>query len=145
MDRRTWFPYLCISLLVIFILGTAIYWVAYFFVGGTQVTSEIWYTRFEDAFPAADAWAVVLSILAVVFLLRRDAANAPFFLAASGAAILFLALMDITFDLENGLYALVGTNAAMQTELGINVFTVLTGVLALYCGWNLRRPLRPGG
>lgn len=139
------FPLLCITFLVIFVLGTAIYWVSYFFVPGSQVTNEVWYTRFENAFPAADAWASLVSVLAVVLLLRRDAVKAPFFLAASGASILFLALMDITFDLENNLYALVATNAAMQTELGINVFTVIAGVLALYCGWGMLRQLRAGG
>ena len=145
MDRGTALRYVLVALLVVFALGVAVYWALYFFVGGTQVMDEIWYTKFEDAFPAADTWASLLCLVAAYFLLRRNDRMAPFFLAASGASVLYLALMDITFDLENNLYALVATNGNMQTELLINIFSVVLGVLALVYGLMLVRKRPSGG
>ncbi len=145
MDRGTAFRYLLVALLVVFALGVVVYWALYFLVGGTQVTNEIWYTKFEDAFPVADAWASVLCLVAAYFLLRHNDRMAPFFLAASGASVLYLAFMDITFDLENNLYPLVATNGDMQTELLINVFSVVLGLLALAYGLQMLRKPHPGG
>lgn len=145
MDRSAAFRYLVVALLVVFALGVVVYWVLYFFVGGTQAVNEIWYTKFEDAFPVADAWASVLCLIAAALLLRRNDRLAPFFLAASGASVLYLAFMDITFDLENDLYPLVATNGAMQTELIINIFSVVLGILALAYGLAILRRTPSGG
>ena len=145
MDRSAAFRYLVVALLVVFALGVVVYWVLYFFVGGTQAENEIWYTKFEDAFPVADAWASVLCLIAAALLLRRNDRLAPFFLAASGASVLYLAFMDITFDLENDLYPLVATNGAMQTELIINIFSVVLGILALAYGLAILRRTPSGG
>ena len=145
MDRGTALRYLLAALLVVFAVGVVVYWALYFLVGGTQVTDEVWYTTFEDAFPVADAWASILCLVAAYFLIRRNERYAPFFLAASGASVLYLACMDITFDVQNNLYPLVATNGNMQTELLINVFSVVLGVLALAYGLaRLRRPATGG-
>ncbi|MDV3277230.1 MAG: hypothetical protein LYZ69_02035 [Nitrososphaerales archaeon] len=134
MDIGGALGYALVILLLVFVVGTTAYWVTYFTGGGTQVTNEVWYTKFEDAFPVADGWAALASLLAVFYILRGDSLKGPFFLAASGASILFLAFMDITFNFENGLYSLVPTNGAMQVELVINVFTAFLGVFALAAG-----------
>ncbi len=145
MDRGTAFRYLLVVLLVVFAIGVVVYWALYFLVGGTQVTNAVWYTTFENAFPAADAWASVLCLLAAYLLIRRNDHYAPFFLAAAGASVLYLAFMDITFDVQNNLYPLVATNGNMQTELAINVFSLVLGVLDLAYGLALlRRPSRGG-
>ncbi len=145
MDRRTAFRYLLAALLLVFAIGVVVYWALYFLVGGTQVVNEIWYTKFEDAFPVADAWASLLCLVAAYFLIRRNDRLAPFFLAASGASVLYLGFMDITFDLENNLYALVATNGNMQTELLINVFSVVLGIVALVYGFLMLRRPHAGG
>jgi len=46
-----------LALLFVFAIGTVVYWVLYFFVGGVQSSSALWYTRFENSFPAAAAFA----------------------------------------------------------------------------------------
>ncbi len=145
MNRGTAFRYLLVALLVVFAIGVIVYWVLYFSSGATHVVNEIWYTKFEDAFPVADAWASVLCLIAAYFLLRGNVRMAPFFLAASGASVLYLAFMDVTFDLENNLYPLVATNGDMQTELIINIFSVVLGVLALAYGLTMLRRPHSGG
>ncbi|HYM38655.1 MAG TPA: hypothetical protein VEY12_00725 [Thermoplasmata archaeon] len=145
MDRDTALRYLVSGLLVAGAVAIALYWVLYFFVGGTQVVNEVWYTRFENAFPVADAWTAVLGLVAAYFLLRRNDRMAPFFLAAAGASGVYLAFMDITFNLENNLYALVATNGNMQTELAINVAVVVISLVGLAYGLMLLRKPPSGG
>jgi hypothetical protein len=139
MMRRSLATWVLLALLFVFAVGTVVYWVLYFFVGGVQSSSALWYTRFENAFPVADAWAVVACLLAATFVLRSDTARAPFFLGAAGASVLYLAFMDITFDLENSIYSSLATNGAVVVELGINIFTLVTGLFALGYGWSLLR------
>jgi hypothetical protein len=70
----------------------------------------------------------------VGFLLRRRFA-APFGLMA-GATLLYLAAMDITFDVENGMYALAHSNDAMKFEMFINAATVALGLATLIVSWR---------
>ncbi|HEX6865907.1 MAG TPA: hypothetical protein VF122_01610, partial [Caulobacteraceae bacterium] len=63
---------------------------------------------------------------------------APWGLMA-GATLLYLAAMDITFNLQNGMYALTEANGAMQFEVFINVATVILGLVTLAVS---RRALR---
>jgi hypothetical protein len=93
---------------LLLILGagvTAFYWWSYFSGGDVMVLRARWYTAFESSFPIADGFmALCMLASGVGFLLRRRFA-APFGLMA-GAALLYLAAMDIAFDVENGMYAL---------------------------------------
>ncbi len=145
MDRGEAFRYLVVALLVVGAALIVVYWILYFVVGGMQVLNDTWYTTFENAFPVADAWVTVLALIAAYFLVRHNDHVAPFFLAAAGSAGLYLAFMDITFDLENNLYPLVATNGNMVTELLINVATVVISVLALAYGLVLLRKPHAGG
>jgi hypothetical protein len=74
------------------------------------------------------------------FLLQQWFA-APFGLMA-GATLLYLAAMDITFDVENGLSALAATNSAMQFEIFINVGAAMLGVAAIAIAWIKIRAVR---
>ncbi len=109
---------------------TVLYWWSYFTGGDVMVLRARWYMAFESSFPVADGWMALCMLAAGVgFVLQRRFA-APFGLMA-GAALLYLAAMDITFDLENRLYSRAGTNSAMQFEIFINAATVLLGIAAL--------------
>ncbi len=55
---------------------------------------------------------------------RRGGARAGLL---AGSALIYLAAMDITFDFENGMYALARTNDAMKFEVFINVTTLILG------------------
>lgn len=139
MERKSPATWVLLALLFVFVVGTVVYWVLYFFVGGVQSSSAVWYVRYENAFPVADSWAVVACLLAAIALLRSDRTRVPFFLGAAGASVLYLACMDITFDLENSIYSGLATNGAVVVEFGINVFCVVTGLFALLYGGSLLR------
>lgn len=122
-------------LLIITAVVTVAYWVNYFTGGDVKVVDERWYTAFESSFPAADAWLAATSLAAGIGLWRGRPWGAKAGLLAS-SALLYLAGMDITFDIENGLYALVPTSSPMQFELLINVWSLGLGLWTLFGVWR---------
>jgi hypothetical protein len=137
-----------------FILGVAVfsavamvaYWIVWFGVDRELLASahtESYYA-FENAFPLADAWIVVASIGASVALARRRG-SALLWCVAGGATSIYLGLLDVLFDLENGIYR--GPDSgAVAVELTINVLTLALGVIVLGWAWRYRRELiRLGG
>jgi len=60
---------------------------------------------------------------------------------AAGSALVFLGLLDVLFDLEQGLYA--RRSGAMAAEMVINVFCLSVGPLVMRWCWRYRRALDP--
>jgi hypothetical protein len=54
----------------------------------------------------------------------------------AGSALLYLAAMDITFDVENGLYALAARSDPMKFEIVINVWSLALGVATVFVSWR---------
>src|SRR5262249_32791163 len=94
-----------------------------------------WYTAFESSFPIADGWMALCAAAAGVGLILGRSWGAKVGLMA-GASILYLAAMDITFDVENGMYALAAANDAMEFEIFINASCVVLGVWTLIVSWR---------
>ncbi|MFX0122544.1 MAG: hypothetical protein ACFFAE_02845 [Candidatus Hodarchaeota archaeon] len=61
------------------------------------------YLAFESAFPIADAWIVVLLLISAYGILTGKSYGS-FFAAAAGGALIFLGLIDISFNLQQGIY-----------------------------------------
>lgn len=120
---------------------TALYWWSYFTGGDVMVLRERWYTAFESSFPVADGWMALCMLAAGIGLWRGEAWGARAGLLA-GSALIYLAAMDITFDVENGMYALAATNDAMRFEIFINATTLLLGVWTVLASWKLQPPGR---
>jgi hypothetical protein len=125
-------------LAVLLIVGaavTAYYWYSYFTGGDVMVTHERWYTAFESSFPVADGWMALCMAVAGVGLWRGDAWGGRAGLLA-GSALIYLAAMDITFDVENHMYALAAVNDAMKFEIFINVTTLALGIWTILAAWR---------
>jgi hypothetical protein len=123
------------ALLVLSAAVTAFYWWSYFTGGDVMVLHDRWYTAFESSFPVADGWMALCCAVAGVGLIMGRSYGAKFGLMA-GASILYLAAMDITFDVENGMYALAATNDAMKFEVFINTSCVLLGAWTIAASWR---------
>jgi hypothetical protein len=54
----------------------------------------------------------------------------------AASAFFYLAAMDITFDVENGMYAMAAANDAMKFEIFINVSCLILGVWTLAVSWR---------
>jgi hypothetical protein len=129
------------------LLGAAALTVAYWllwFAGGRELlasdTSGAYYA-FENAFPLADSWFVLCLVAAAVQLHRRRP-TALLWLLAAGASALYLAGMDILYDLEHGIWF--AGRAGGLVELAINVATVAVGIGLLVWTWRSREALLAG-
>jgi len=121
------------ALLILGAVVTIAYWANYFIAGDVRVLSDTWYTYFEDAFPVADGWMALCMAGAGIGLLRGTRTGALWGLMA-GSALLYLAGMDITFNLEHGLYAL--RSGPMLTETGINAASLGLGIATTIMSWR---------
>lgn len=121
---------------------TIAYWVVWFGGGRDLLASSHAdaYFRFENAFPAADAWLALTLIIGAVGLVRRRAWGLLAALLAGGAGI-YLGCMDVLFDLENGIYLVPkgGDPSAVAIEVAINVLTFALGVVVITYVWRQRR------
>jgi hypothetical protein len=120
---------------------TAIYWIVWFLIpGGRDALATLphdqAYISFENAFPVADGWLALAALVAAIQMLRGKSSAIIWMLVGGGAGI-FLAGMDVLFDLENGVYRAVATNpGSVGTEMAINVATIGISLWVLW--WATR-------
>ena len=127
--------YVLSFLLIVTAILLIYYWIDFFFRKGVQVTQEEWYMKFQKAFPVADMWATICALLGVVGLLTEQNFGLLFSLLAA-SSLIFLALMDITFNVENKLYDLVGTSVEMKLELAGNIWFLSVGIMLIIYVWT---------
>ena len=118
------------ALLIATAIGVVLYWADFFIRGEVQTVKEEWYIKFEKAFPGADLWMSACAVAGAVGLLM-DKAFGPVFALLAAGSLIFLALMDITFSAQNGLYRLVRTSNQMRFEVFINAWTLGLGVAVI--------------
>ncbi|RYP86256.1 hypothetical protein EKO23_09900 [Nocardioides guangzhouensis] len=118
------------ALLLLTGVVTVAYWVDFFVRGSVNVVEEEWYIRFERSFPVADGFMSICAALAAVGLLAGADYGVGFALVAAGALI-FLGLMDVTLNVDNGLYRLLRTSGPMRAELVINLWCLGLGATLL--------------
>ncbi|HUJ61938.1 MAG TPA: hypothetical protein VLX92_25710 [Kofleriaceae bacterium] len=128
---------LTLALVAIAFVAIVAYWGVWFF-GDRQALASLdtpAYYTFEDSFPAADGW-LALACAACAFALWRRRPSAMLWLIVGGSAAIYLGLMDVLFDVENGVYlAPRGDWGAVGTEIGINAFSLFVGAWVVIYGW----------
>lgn len=130
-----------LGVLIFGVLATLAYWVVWFGIDREILASahSDAYYAFENSFPLADLWMAGAGLLAIVALLRRRA-SALFWCIAAGSISIYLGLLDVLFDLENGIYRSPDTGGVI-VELTINVLTLSMGAVVLLWAWRNRRAL----
>jgi hypothetical protein len=122
---------------------TAIYWIVWFLIpGGRDALATLphdkAYIIFENAFPAADGWLSLAALVAAIQILRGKSSAIVWMFVGGGAGI-YLAGMDVLFDLENGVYRAIATNpGSVATELAINVATIGISLWVLWWAYQHR-------
>jgi hypothetical protein len=137
---------LTIALVVVAFVALVAYWVVWFFVDRAVLASDTTdsYYAFENAFPAADGW-LAMACAATAWTLVKRRRSALFWLLVGGSSAIYLGLLDVLFDLENGIYrAPTGDWGAVGTELVINAYSLGVGAWALAFGWRNRAWLLAG-
>jgi hypothetical protein len=127
-----------ITLLCFACVATLAYWVVFFTSGDVQMRDDAVYIAFENSFPPADAWMALCALLGAIGLWRRRAWGFLFALLAASSAI-FLGLMDVTFNLNEGIYAIAGSETLI--EIIINLATLLLGPVVILYVWKNRQLL----
>ena len=130
-----------LGVLLFGVLATFAYWLVWFGIDREILASahSDSYYAFENSFPAADLWMAASGFAAIVALVRRRA-SALLWLIAAGATSIYLGLLDVLFDLENGIYRSADT-AGVTVEIAINVLTLAFGTGVLIWAWRARREL----
>jgi hypothetical protein len=127
--------YILSILLIMTVFLVIYYWVDFFLRKGVQVTQEEWYMKFQKAFPIADAWMTICALLGAIGLLTEQTYGL-FLSILAASSMIFLALMDITFNVENKLYRLVSTSSEMRIELVGNLWFLSFGVILIIYLWT---------
>ena len=130
-----------LGVIIFGVLATLAYWIVWFGVDREILASahtESYYA-FENSFPVADLWMAASGVFASVALVRRRA-SALMWIFVAGATSIYLGLLDVLFDLENGIYRSPDTGGVV-VEIAINVLTLAFGTVILVWAWRARRDL----
>lgn len=130
-----------IALLLVASVIMVAYWAAWFvhrsLVASSTGTPYVW---FENAFPAADAFLVVVMLLGARALAGRRPTTLLWLLLGSGGG-LYLFFMDVLYDVEHGIWGR-GTNGLV--ELAINIVTLCVALFLGQWSWRRRAALLAG-
>lgn len=138
---------------LVLVLGAAliaVYWAAYFLTDWTKpdfvhdpamARETAVYLGFEGAFPLPDGFVAACLLFAGLNLIVGRPAAIVFGLVGAGG-LMFLALIDIFFNITQGLYA----PALLVRDLGVQMEVVINLACLLGAIWTIQRmwghPLR---
>jgi len=107
-------------------IGLLLFWLAFFTVGLAPENPPVGYYQFEHAFPLPDG-ALALALLTAAYGLGRNKAfGRPLSLACSGG-MLFLGLVDFSYNIQNGMYLI--STADLVVNAIINIWCVVMGTV----------------
>ena len=124
------------------VVAVCLYWITWFaapqFIQARAPADPDYqiYVNYGQAFPLADGWLALASLVGVLGLRRMRDWGFLFMLLAGGAAI-FLGLMDLLYDLEHSMFAPFTAEAAV--ELVIVILLLALGPVMIALLWRRRR------
>ncbi len=114
---------------------TIVFWLLFLFVpNSVQSSTEKCYMVFQHSFIAADLWMCVAFFLSAYYLYHGSTAGVMWGIVAGGTFV-FLGLMDILYNIENGMYK--NINSGMFFEILINLTSVVFGGYTINYVWKL--------
>jgi len=115
------------------------YWVEFYTSGRVRTSEDGDYVAFERAFLLADGYLAVSALLAAR-LLSRGRAEAVGAGIAAGSGAVFLGLMDLKYNVQQGNFAL--RTPAVRLEKAIVVATLGLGTFTMLRLWSIRHRLQ---
>jgi hypothetical protein len=113
-------------------IGILLFWAAFFTIGLAPQNPPECYFAYEHAFPFPDSVLAVGLVVAGCLLLAGKAGGRSLSLVCAGGLI-FLGLLDFSFNLQNGIYA--ASPVELVTNGLINAWCVgFGGFMALTLG-----------
>ena len=113
-------------LMIITAAGIIAFWTGFFTIGLAPHNPPPCYFVFEHSFPVADGFLAASLVCSGIFIRKKKPAGPDLALACSGALV-FLGILDVSFNLLNGMYAI----SVMDTLLNgfINAYCIIFGVI----------------
>ena len=103
------------SLEIVTAVGLVLFWIAFFTVGLAPENAPACYFAYEHSFPLPDGLLAALLLTAGILLTKNRPWGVKLSLAAGGALV-FLGLLDFSFNIQNGVYL------TSTIDLILNVF-----------------------
>lgn len=120
-------------------LGIFLFWIAFFTQDVVSINDshlkEI-YMAFESAFPLADFYLALMLIIGGIGLLK-NMLYGYFFSVVAGASLIFLGILDVSFNFQNGLYSIGIQEAAFNVS--INLVCLSFGIYLLVAIWRSKK------
>ncbi len=91
------------SLEIVTGVGLILFWIAFFTVGLAPENAPPCYFAYEHSFPLPDGVLAILLLIAGILLMRSKPGGRALSLVSAGALV-FLGLLDFSFNLQNGVY-----------------------------------------
>ena len=120
-------------------IGIIGYWISYFTAGQVHASEDACYHVFQRNFPAPDGMIAIMLILCAEGLRRGGKAWALFTGMAGVGGLVFLALIDMSYNIWNDMYA--AGSGAMTAETSINIICLVAGTTLWVYLWRHRRAL----
>ena len=119
---------------ILIALGLIGFWIYFFLIENKNPEKSEVYFGFERSFPVPDlGWVTPGLIIAAIGLLSEQRFGL-FFTITSGSALLFLGLLDISFNVQNKGYT---TNIGdTLMNLLINIVCVIFGPIFMIFAWG---------
>jgi hypothetical protein len=115
-------------------LGIILFWIYFFIVENASSSNTSIYLAFQRSFPLADiGWLAPSLIIGAIGLIQKQRFGTVFSLAGSGALIL-LALLDVSFNVINGIYTKSPAYGMMHGCL--NLWALLFGIYLIIYVWK---------
>ncbi len=115
-------------------VGLIGFWIYFFLIENKNPEKSEVYFGFERSFPVPDlGWVSPSLIIAAIGLLSEQRFGI-FFTITSGSALLFLGLLDISFNVQNKGYSTNIGDTVMN--LFINLVCVIFGPLFMISAWS---------
>lgn len=123
--------------------GIVLFWVAFYTFGLSHIPDprlrEV-YLAFESAFPVADLCLASVLLRGGLGLLRRRSAGVLFSLLGGGALV-FLGLLDVSFNAQHGMYRLGFEEAFVNGA--INIVCLGYGIFLVLAVWKNKEGPNP--
>jgi len=120
-------------------VGIISFWIAFFSADLVNIDDphlEEIYVAFESAFPVADISLSIVLIIGGIGLLKKMPFGVLFSLLG-GASLIFLGLLDVSFNIQQGIY-LLGIGEAIL-NISINLLCLGGGVFLIVTIWKNRK------
>lgn len=116
-------------LMVVTGIGIILFWTAFFTVGLAPENAPPCYLAFEHSFPLPDGVLSLALLYAGFALIKGTTRGATAALVAAGGLV-FLGLIDFSFNIQNGMYALSAADLVMNGLL--NAWCVFFGLAIIW-------------